>query len=387
MIRPLRSFLAIFLFSALGLAMTSAEDAKDIEGHRSRPMGIQDVDSFDYFIAPGFNGAPQAGQAFQAAAHEDYDMLIADYYAGHNTIDPAGVRIFQESNSRSIFRWPADPRGRLAIAYLDAGEFMRCCSNIDLPDQSLWFDAQGELTAAAPSWFGPRTPNFKNLWVVRDWDPAWQSYILGEIDKIIALGFDGVFLDTLYNDGAWGPHGSAAGLAGVADYRESQKDFARAIWHHVRVRHHNSRFVIITNYSGVLEDNVPALSEGLHYSDAFMKESEYFLNNKPAPWVGNTPIEQWFATRYDKFYAAMFKLHKVVLLQDYNLTFDNEALMLEEAARYGFLLSNTNFPQNLIHIDALPFCTKEACWATNAAGQTVRFRRTEDDDDDADRRR
>jgi hypothetical protein len=54
--------------------------------------------------------------------------------------------------------------------------------------------------------------------------------------------------------------------------------------------------------------------------------------------------------------------------------------MLKECARYGFLLSNTNFPQNLIHIDGLPICTKEACWATNAAGRYVQFRRTDDDD-------
>jgi len=333
-------------------------------------MEIRDVDSFDYFIAPGVNGAPRAGQAFQAAAPEAYDMLIADYYAGHNTIDPAGVRIFQDSNSR----------GRLAIAYIDAGEFMRCCSNIDLSDQAQWFDAQGNLTAAAPNWLGPRNPNFNGLWVVRDWDPAWQAYILSEIDKIIALGFDGVFLDTLYSDDAWGPNGFAAGLAGVADYRQSQKDLAKAIWQHVREHHRDSRFVIITNYSGVLEDNVPALTEGLHYSDAFMKESEYFHDNKPAPWTGNTPIDQYFAARYAKFYAGMFKLHKVVLLQDYGLSFDNEALMLKESARYGFLPSNTNTEPNLIHIDGLPICTKEACWATNAAGQFVRFQRTDDDD-------
>jgi hypothetical protein len=86
-------------------------------------MEIQTVDRLDYFIALGFQGSPQAGQAFQAAAPEPYDMLIADYSAGHSTIDPAGVRIFQDSNSR----------GRLAIAYIDAGEFMRCCSNIHLP--------------------------------------------------------------------------------------------------------------------------------------------------------------------------------------------------------------------------------------------------------------
>jgi hypothetical protein len=218
MIRALRSFLAIFAFSVLVIAATSAEDVKDSdhdEGRYTRPMDIRDVDSFDYFIAPSFNGAPAAGQAFQAAAPEPYDMLIADYYANHNTIDPTGVRIFQDSNSR----------GRLAIAYIDAGQFMRCCSNIDLSEQALWFDAQGNLTAAAPSWFGPRNLNFNNLWLVRDWDPAWQAYILSEIDKIIALGFDGVFLDTLYNDGAWGPNGYAAGQAGVADYRECHQRF------------------------------------------------------------------------------------------------------------------------------------------------------------------
>lgn len=48
--------------------------------------------------------------------------------------------------------------------------------------------------------------------------------------RSIALGFDGVFLDTLYNDGAWGPRGLAAGLAGVAAYRNRQKNFAKAIF-------------------------------------------------------------------------------------------------------------------------------------------------------------
>jgi hypothetical protein len=78
----------------------------------------------------------------------------------------------------------------------------------------------------------------------------------------------------------------------------------------------------------------------------------------------------------------MFKLRKVVMLQNYNMTFANLALMLRECAKYGFLMGNTNFPQDLIHIDGLPICTKEACWATKAAGQFVRFPRT----DRADRR-
>jgi hypothetical protein len=105
-----------------------------------------------------------------------------------------------------------------------------------------------------------------------------------------------------------------------------------------------------------------------------MKESEYFgRDNDPAP----APIDQYFATKYVKFYAGMLKLHKVVLFHNYNLMFVNEALILREYARYRFILSNKNSPPNLIHIDGLPICTSKAYWATNAAVQYVRFPRTD----------
>jgi hypothetical protein len=71
MIGSLRSFLAVFAFSVLGLVAASAEDTTDRDDANSRQvraMAIQDVDSFDYFIAPSFDGAPRPGQAFQAAA-------------------------------------------------------------------------------------------------------------------------------------------------------------------------------------------------------------------------------------------------------------------------------------------------------------------------------
>ena len=365
---PLRLSLVFTFISLFGVAAAVAQEPLDRSADEQRHARlIQHVESFDYFIAPGRNGAPTAGEAFQAAASEPYDMLIADYYSGHKTIDAADVQAFHASGKR---------RDRLAIAYIDAGEFMRCCSNIDQADQASWFDAQGQLTAAAPRWFGPQNAGFNGLWVVRDWDPAWQTYVIGEIDKMIDLGFDGVFLDVLYNDSVWGPNGSAAGQAGVANYQESQKEFAQAIWNHIRHERHNARFIVITNYSGVLETNTPALTEGLRYSDAFMKESDYFDRyDEPAPWVGSTPIDEYFANRYTRFYAGMIQQHKVVLQQTYNLSFENESLMLQQSARYGYLLSNTSFPQDLIHIDALPYCNKEACWATGVNGQHVRYPR------------
>ncbi len=355
---------AYLVLGSLVLVAVSAARDGDAPGRLTTPLSIHDVQSFDYFIAPGLNGTPRGGQQFRAGAAEDYDMLIADYYSGHNTIDAATVQEFQGSS----------PRGRLAIAYIDVGEFMRCCSNIDRAEQDQWFNADGELNVGAPNWFGPRNRKFKNLWAVREWDPRWQSFILGEIDRIVALGFDGVFLDMLYSDGTWGPKGFAAGLAGVASYRESQRSVAKAIWSHIRNDLNKPRFVIITNYSGVLDDNVPAMTDGLNYSDAFMKESEYFgRDDKPASWATGRSIEEYFAARYGKFYSKMLRLGKPVLLQDYNLSFDNESLVLEQCARYGYLASNTNWPQNLIHIDGLPICTGKRCSATTAAGRHVSF--------------
>lgn len=355
---------AYLMLASLVLVAVSASHDGVAEDRQTTPLSIHDVQSFDYFIAPGLNGVPRGGQQFRAGAAEKYDMLIADYYSGHNSIDAATVREFQDSSLR----------GKLAIAYIDAGEFMRCCSNIDRAEQDRWFDATGDLTGAAPAWLGPRNPKFKNLWSVREWDPKWQSYILGEIDRIIALGFDGVFLDMLYSDGTWGPKGFAAEQAGVASYRESQKNLAKAIWEHIRKDLNKPRFVIITNYSGVLDDNVPAMTEGLNYSDAFMKESEYFgRDDRPASWATGRSIEEYFAARYGKFYSKMLRLGKLVLLQDYNLSFDNETLVLEQCARYGYLASNTNWPQNLIHIDGLPICTGKRCSATTAAGRHVSF--------------
>jgi uncharacterized protein (TIGR01370 family) len=206
------------------------------------------------------------------------------------------------------------------------------------------------------------------------WALEWQAYILSEIDRIIGLGFDGVFLDTLYHDDAWGPNGFAAGQAGIADYRQGQKDLAEAIWTHVRKT--NPHFIIITNYSGVSNDDTAALTEGLGYSDAFMKEEPYFdSSNNPPRSAAQKSIDQYFAMRDAKFFSGMVKLQKVVLMQDYNLTFNNEALVLKECARYGYLESNTHKPQNLIHIDALASCTNQNCSAVSAAGEHVSFER------------
>ena len=43
------------------------------------------------------------------------------------------------------------------------------------------------------SWVGPRTERSEQL--ARYWDPAWETILRNRVDRLMALGFDGVFLD------------------------------------------------------------------------------------------------------------------------------------------------------------------------------------------------
>lgn len=54
-------------------------------------------------------------------------------------------------------------------------------------------------TASAPAWLGRENLEWRGNYAVRFWDPGWQSLLSGSetatIDRLIAAGFDGVYLD------------------------------------------------------------------------------------------------------------------------------------------------------------------------------------------------
>ena len=54
-------------------------------------------------------------------------------------------------------------------------------------------------TSAAPAWLGDENPEWRGNFHVRFWDESWQQLILGSetaaLERIVAAGFDGVYLD------------------------------------------------------------------------------------------------------------------------------------------------------------------------------------------------
>jgi cysteinyl-tRNA synthetase len=62
-------------------------------------------------------------------------------------------------------------------------------------------------SAASPDWLAEENPEWRGNFLVKYWDPAWQAIIMGSpdayLDRIIAAGFDGVYLDKIDANDNW----------------------------------------------------------------------------------------------------------------------------------------------------------------------------------------
>jgi cysteinyl-tRNA synthetase len=111
-------------------------------------------------------------------------------------------------------------------------------------------------SALAPSWLGPETSRSSGSFIVRYWDSGWQSLLFGSpdaaLDRIVALGFDGVWLDKAGAHAIFSTERSSA----AADMGELVGRLADY------VRQRNSEFlVILQNAEELLAD--PAVERSI----------------------------------------------------------------------------------------------------------------------------
>jgi cysteinyl-tRNA synthetase, unknown class len=116
------------------------------------------------------------------ASASPFDLLVIDPAKDgddESTLTPAEVA--------RLKRKPDGSR-RLVIAYLSIGEAESY--------RGYW---RPEWTKNKPAWLLAENPEWKENYAVCFWDPGWQSIMCGShnarLDRIIAAGFDGVYLD------------------------------------------------------------------------------------------------------------------------------------------------------------------------------------------------
>ena len=197
----LKSMMGLF---GLFVAMTLETDPA-IAGQ----VAMRDVRSWGYQL----QGHPRA------VSSNGVDLLVVDYSS-----DGSHKCVLTAAEVAALKKRAGEP-DRIVLAYLSIGEaedyrYYWDASWItrsvpepperpDLPcnTSSPEWTAYGkirhtvaiELTDRAPSWLGNENPSWRGNFQVRYWDPAWQAILFGSqtayLDRILAAGFDGVYLD------------------------------------------------------------------------------------------------------------------------------------------------------------------------------------------------
>ena len=126
-------------------------------------------------------------------AASPHDLVVIDY-SRDGTADEA----FSAADLAAIKQRPDGGR-RLVLAYLSIGEAETYRSYWRWYWGGKWYTKPlGWLLA--PSWLGPENSSWRGNFAVRYWDDGWQRLVTGPdgyLERIVAAGFDGVYLDKI----------------------------------------------------------------------------------------------------------------------------------------------------------------------------------------------
>ncbi|MEZ5853724.1 MAG: endo alpha-1,4 polygalactosaminidase [Hyphomicrobiaceae bacterium] len=170
---------------------------------------------------------------------------------------------------REIERLQHRPDGgrRLLLAYLSIGEAET------YRDYWRWYWG-GSWYAniigwfLAPKWVGTENKEWRGNYAVRYWEAGWQNLILGDggyLDRILAAGFDGVYLDKV-----------DASLESIAKGRSSARDDMRTFVRRIaeKGRSRKPGFIVVPqNGEELLDDDAyVALIDGIAKEDLLYGE-------------------------------------------------------------------------------------------------------------------
>jgi cysteinyl-tRNA synthetase len=106
-------------------------------------------------------------------ANSSADLVVVDYSGDDGPFSKAQVERMKQK---------PDGSRRIVLSYMSIGE----------AESYRWYWSQ-----RSSSWLGRENPQWRGNYGVRFWDPAWQEIIFSYTDRILAAGFDGVYLDKI----------------------------------------------------------------------------------------------------------------------------------------------------------------------------------------------
>lgn len=227
----------------------------------------------------------------------EFDLAIIDY-----SLDGDEATRFTTSEI-SAFK-SSSGGNKLVLAYMSIGE----AENYRWYWDTSWdSNDDGTPEAGAPSWLGLSNPEWPGNYKVRYWESGWQSIIYGSdtsyLDKIIATGFDGVYLDIIDAYEYWGPGGESGENSTSAE--AEMVSLVKALANYARVTMGRTDF-------GIFPQNGEGLSTHSDYVTTVTgigREDVWYDDNTPQPPADTNDA----ISHLDVFQTA----GKLILVTDY----------------------------------------------------------------------
>ncbi len=170
---------AIHFFGHLSLSSIPTGIQKQyIDFNNAAVKSLADATNFLYLINP--EEYPEIEDLIADVSKTDYDLIIIDAFDndGELLTKKMVTQLKQKQSGKS----------RLVIAYMSIGE---------AEDYRYYFPKDNKK----PTWLDVENPRWLGNFRVKYWQRDWQNIIYGSsdsyLDKIVELGFDGVYLDTI----------------------------------------------------------------------------------------------------------------------------------------------------------------------------------------------
>lgn len=139
---------------------------------------LSEVQDFLVILDPGKYKSKKA--YLQAIKNTDYDLVFVDlFYDDQNPLTLSDVKSLKKKKHSGT---------RKVCAYLSIGE---------AEDYRYYWKKRWNKKSKRPSWIVEENPEWKGNYKVKYWKSAWKKIVYKYLDKIVAKGFDGVYLDVI----------------------------------------------------------------------------------------------------------------------------------------------------------------------------------------------
>ena len=213
--------------------------------------------------------------------------------------------------------------GRKVVAYVSIGE-----AEDYRPYWRKEWGSKGKLTPAAPAWLGAENPEWKGNYRVQYWNAEWQQIILVTMDRVMASGFDGVYLDIVDGFETFERTGKDSvenrmNPETKQSFRRDMVDWVKTIA--VRVRARNPAALIIPQNGSQLLSNADfaAVSSAIGIEDLFTDGNKLQPKSGTAEVIANL--------------KPILNAGKPVLVIEYPKSADRQALSKRSASENGFI--------------------------------------------------